>query len=247
MGNIGGIEKIMVFGILVIILIILGIAFYSATKVENDLTSNKMKAAGNDEVITVFDTPAVTESAPPVKPKVEPLFKGLLTRRDAPENDAEPLKSNNHRNTSMEEPIESEPAGDEAVVETVVEKPKVRMYEVKPGDSFMKIARAMYGDDKKYTFLMEANPNIDPQNLQVGQKLRIPPLDSAASPAVEEEVTEAPPEGAKSYVVQSGDTLVDISIAMYGTGSKWQKIYEANRNVIANPDVLCVGAKLIIP
>lgn len=246
MGNIGGIEKIMVFGILVIILIILGIAFYSATKVENDLTSNKMKAAGNDEVVTVFDTPAVTESAPPVEPKVEPLFKDLLTRRDAPEN-SEALKSNNFRNASMTEPIESEPAGDEAVVEPVVEKPKVRIYEVKPGDSFMKIARAMYGDDKKYTFLMEANPNIDPQNLQVGQKLKIPPLDGAAQATVEEAVTEAPPEGAKSYVVQSGDTLVDISIAMYGTSSKWKKIYEANRKVIANPDVLRVGAKLIIP
>jgi Tfp pilus assembly protein FimV len=246
MGNIGGIEKIMVFGILVIILIILGIAFYSATKVENDLTSNQMKAAGNDEVITLLDPPSVVENDPPVESKVEkPLFKDVFNP-NGPSNPPAALKSNDHVNESPVQPNDPVPAGDE-VVEPQVKKPEVKIYEVKPGDSFMKIARAMYGDDKKYTLLMEANPNIDPHNLQVGQKLRIPPIDGAAKPAAENTVTEAVPEGAKTYVVQSGDTLVDISIAMYGTGSRWMKIYEANRGVIANPDVLRVGTKLVIP
>lgn len=51
----------------------------------------------------------------------------------------------------------------------------------------------------------------------------------------------------KTYVVQKGDTLQKISEKMYGTTKKWKKIFEANKNVLKNPDRIKAGQKLIIP
>jgi nucleoid-associated protein YgaU len=54
-------------------------------------------------------------------------------------------------------------------------------------------------------------------------------------------------ETRKFYVVRKGDTLSKISKMYYGTPNKWYKIYEANRNVLDDPDMLRPGTKLYIP
>jgi nucleoid-associated protein YgaU len=52
----------------------------------------------------------------------------------------------------------------------------------------------------------------------------------------------------KIYVVEEGDTLAVIADKVYGDGSKWQQIYEANKDVIGDsPDSLSIGMKLEIP
>jgi len=51
----------------------------------------------------------------------------------------------------------------------------------------------------------------------------------------------------KTYVVQKGDTLQKISEEMYGTTKKWKKIFEANKDILGDPDQIRVGQKLIIP
>lgn len=51
----------------------------------------------------------------------------------------------------------------------------------------------------------------------------------------------------KTYVVQKGDTLQKISEEIYGTTKKWKKIFEANKDVLGDPDQIRVGQKLIIP
>ncbi|MEQ9364070.1 MAG: LysM peptidoglycan-binding domain-containing protein, partial [Leptospirales bacterium] len=50
-----------------------------------------------------------------------------------------------------------------------------------------------------------------------------------------------------NYPVQRGDTLYDLSRRAYGTQSQWRKIYEANRNLISDPDLLVTGRTLKIP
>ena len=83
------------------------------------------------------------------------------------------------------------------------------------------------------------------------------PAPAAAAP----EVPEAPQAGAageevsataeddapKTYTVQSGDTLWKISEEMYGKGSKYMKIFEANTDLLENPDRIFPGQKLVIP
>lgn len=72
-----------------------------------------------------------------------------------------------------------------------------------------------------------------------------------AEPEVaERDVPEAPTETASdsdTYTVQSGDTLWKISAAHYGEGSKYMKIFEANTDLLDNPDQIFPGQELKLP
>jgi len=49
------------------------------------------------------------------------------------------------------------------------------------------------------------------------------------------------------YEVVSGDTLGAISQQYYGQASQYMKIFEANRDILDNPDLIKPGQKLRIP
>jgi nucleoid-associated protein YgaU len=51
----------------------------------------------------------------------------------------------------------------------------------------------------------------------------------------------------KFHIVRKTETLSDVARQYYGSPAKWQKIYQANRNVVTNPNALRPGTKLIIP
>jgi nucleoid-associated protein YgaU len=59
----------------------------------------------------------------------------------------------------------------------------------------------------------------------------------------------APPatEKVEYYVIKSGDTLSGIAAKYYGKGSLYPRIFEANREVIKNPDLIYPGQKIRIP
>jgi len=54
-------------------------------------------------------------------------------------------------------------------------------------------------------------------------------------------------EGETIYVVQKGDTLGALAQRFYGKASLYPKIFEANRDILSNPDLIKVGQKLRIP
>jgi nucleoid-associated protein YgaU len=59
-----------------------------------------------------------------------------------------------------------------------------------------------------------------------------------------------PPEGwdaTQWYEVQRGDSLWKIAKHFYGDGSLYTRIFEANRDVLVNPDLIQPGQKLRIP
>jgi LysM repeat protein len=47
-------------------------------------------------------------------------------------------------------------------------------YTVQSGDTLFRIAEKFYGDGNQWTRILDANPGIDPNNLQIGQQLQIP-------------------------------------------------------------------------
>lgn len=52
----------------------------------------------------------------------------------------------------------------------------------------------------------------------------------------------------KTYKVANGDSLWKIAQKIYGSGSKWRTIYDANKARIGkNPDLIRPGMELIIP
>ena len=63
-------------------------------------------------------------------------------------------------------------------INVVKPEPEATFYEVKSGDSLSKIAKAVYGDAKKYNLIFDANTPMlkDPDLIYPGQMLRIPTL-----------------------------------------------------------------------
>jgi nucleoid-associated protein YgaU len=51
----------------------------------------------------------------------------------------------------------------------------------------------------------------------------------------------------KLYVVVSGDSLSKIAKREYGDANEWKRIYEANRDLLKDPDKIFPGQKLKIP
>ena len=52
---------------------------------------------------------------------------------------------------------------------------------------------------------------------------------------------------AETHTVQKGDTLWSLAKKYYGDGSKYNVLYEANKDVITDPNVPGVGQSLTIP
>ncbi|HMD42759.1 MAG TPA: LysM peptidoglycan-binding domain-containing protein [Candidatus Acidoferrum sp.] len=61
----------------------------------------------------------------------------------------------------------------------------------------------------------------------------------------------APPEPpkphSKTYTVAAGDSLSKIAKQFYGNANEYNKIFEANRDVLHDPNMVKVGQTLVIP
>lgn len=57
----------------------------------------------------------------------------------------------------------------------------------------------------------------------------------------------APAPAEQHYTVVAGDTLSAISKKFYGDANKYHKIFEANRDILKDPDHIKVGQSLKIP
>jgi nucleoid-associated protein YgaU len=90
----------------------------------------------------------------------------------------------------------------------------------------------------------EEKPKADFSNVQSGSST------TAAEPA--RPAPEPPPASgtagqSDTYVVAAGDSLSKIAKRYYGDANKWNRIYEANRDQIQNPDLIHPGQRLTIP
>lgn len=107
--------------------------------------------------------------------------------------------------------------------------PGTTAYTIKSGDTLYKIARTY---KISVDNLVEANPGIDPNRLQVGQTICIP---VAIPPGT------CPP-GTASYIVQAGDTYSALARRF---NTSVEAIATANPGV--NPNALRIGQNLCIP
>jgi len=57
----------------------------------------------------------------------------------------------------------------------------------------------------------------------------------------------APEPAVKYYTIEKGDTLWKIAQDSYGNGNDYQKLFEANKEVIKDPDKIYPGQKIRVP
>lgn len=71
------------------------------------------------------------------------------------------------------------------------------------------------------------------------------PSTPAGAASAVESASETP--AGRSYTVVSGDTLSGIAKQFYHDANQWQRIFDANRDVLNNPDRIMPGQHLRIP
>lgn len=54
-------------------------------------------------------------------------------------------------------------------------------------------------------------------------------------------------QSGRIYVVKEGDSLSKIALREYGDEQQWKRIFDANRGIIDDPDLIHPGQKLRIP
>ena len=106
--------------------------------------------------------------------------------------------------------------------------PGTQQYTVRAGDTFFSLAQRF---NTTVAAIQQANPNVDPNNLQIGQTLCIPMGTSTTCPT-----------GTQPYTIRSGDTFYSLAQRFNTTV---EAIQRANPNV--NPNNLQIGQVICIP
>jgi nucleoid-associated protein YgaU len=89
----------------------------------------------------------------------------------------------------------------------------------------------------------EKKPRTDSTDVRSGGSSTAP----APGPGEPETTATAASTGGWTYVVVSGDSLSRIAEHQYGDARKWPRIFDANRDVIKDPDLVYPGQELRIP
>lgn len=92
----------------------------------------------------------------------------------------------------------------------------------------------VFGNDDE-----ERRKKADFSNVQSGGS-------STAPRAVPADVVR-PPDVERTYTVVAGDSLSKIAQREYGDAGSWRRIYEANRDIVKDPDLIHPGQRLRIP
>lgn len=115
-------------------------------------------------------------------------------------------------------------------------------YQVQPGDSLWHIADAFYGSGFKTEELTATNKLTDPDELQVGQIILIPSLETDQTVPI---ITSDVPTQPDVYQVQSGDSLWKIAEQQLGSGYKWVDLYRLNQQSVgSNPNLIYPNSRL---
>ena len=110
--------------------------------------------------------------------------------------------------------------------------PSLLVYRCVRGDSFESVARRLYGDAALADLLQLSNEGV--AVLEPGLEIFVPVRDDRGP-------------SAGDYVVQDGESLWVIAEKFYGRGTRWNEIFEANRDLLAKPESVRVGMTLRIP
>jgi nucleoid-associated protein YgaU len=178
-------------------------------------------------------------------PAIDAAYRSTLDVPPPPLLDADappPLAvawSANASNTAVARGAASLPQGDTST------------YVVRDGDDLTSIAIRLYGHAGGAQAIWSVNRDrlADPNVLPIGMELRIPPAWSV--PAVQQnplagQVIEPGRRPAKVRV-GPGETLESLAQRFYGDRSMAPRLFEANRDLLRNPQLVVAGMELRLP
>lgn len=141
--------------------------------------------------------------------------------------------------------------------------PQPVIHYVQAGQSLWQIAHQYYGDGEYWRTIAGANPKAVGAKgaVRAGVRLVIPNKaglargnqddrmvqpHNASGQAVGQTTKERERTNGR-YTVQSNDSLSSIASRLLGDANRWEQIYDANRDVLGDPDDIRVGQRLKIP
>lgn len=121
--------------------------------------------------------------------------------------------------------------------------PNTSEYTIIKGDSLSSIA-ARFGKNWQQLYAINRDRVSDPNKIFAGQRLRIP-HNNVSAPAPTAQHTAPQPPAPRTHTVVNGENLSVIA-AKYGL-SNWIVLFEANRNILSDPNLIKPGQQLRIP
>lgn len=108
-------------------------------------------------------------------------------------------------------------------------------YTVKKGDTLMRVAFETTGDMLRWREIYEMNRGTiqNPHDVPPGTQISVP---AGQRPFVT--------QNGEPYRIKRGDTLGRISNKVYGTSSKWKRLWNNNPELIKNPNQIYAGFTL---
>ena len=134
-------------------------------------------------------------------------------------------------------------------------------YKVVKGDDLWHIAEKYYKSGYNYVDIIKENNLPANGAIEVGMELKIPKVEAKAATVngetkIAKQVTDKVSiekkedqkiEEAGAYTIVKGDSYWKIAVKEYGDGYAWTKIYQANKKLFPNPNIIHSGAKIVIP
>ena len=227
----GRVEKVVVLAVLFVVCLIVAVSIYPKGPAPRE------ELAGVPSAVRSLEEPSVPlerptsrtsapseETAPAVEPQASPV-PGLLSS-------SVEVPAAQHVLRGVPERLA--PDWDLVTLEglraTVHED--VLVYTCRTGDTFEGLARELYGDAELAGLLQRNNEGL--RALRPGLEILVPVRDDRG-------------DDSREHVVQEGESLWILSKRFYGDGTRWQELFEANRDLLSAPDAVRAGMRLRIP
>jgi nucleoid-associated protein YgaU len=217
------------------------------------INSRSATTSGSSNSTTSTGSTSTPVPATPVKP-VKPTtmtFNGspienVLTPKPAPA-DVNPAATTTTTTTTVTPPVITTPIPTPPPAPATRSTTYPKTYAIQSGDTLSSIALTLYGSDRFWVEIAQANPTIDPLKLKPGQTIKLPQPADLRKTSNQRLVDNDSSKGAQ-YTVRAGDNLSTIAQEFYKNSAMWRRIYNANKSKIgSNPDTLQAGVTLDIP
>jgi len=206
--------------ILNVLLVILTISLFRCS------SSDVEKEKGEKELVSEVEQSLNDQAT------VVPQEENLFFEEKTPEFADVPMPEEN--NAVAEAPPAVMPISEEKKPASEVKISESGEYVVEKGDTLLLISFKVYGDYRKWRNILAENPGVSSNNLSVGKTLKYTVPDTQF-----EWIKRGNP-----HLILKGDTLGTISNQYYGTTKRWRDLWENNKPMILDPNLIFAGFTL---